>query len=200
MAGSEFTGADGAADWAWLRPYLPTGFCLTFARGVPPTAMLEAFEVDPATVVRLTRAEAVAEFGFDDPVVRVGRTGDWGFGFEELGAHIGQEDVLLTLAERTEAVAVWSVGSGASGFRYARDGRGVVAFEPLFPHRRRGAEPDRLVPLMREVGLAPDRPYQVDGRPDPVLAALALVTRASGVRLCGDVIDGPLLTGELPPA
>jgi hypothetical protein len=95
----------------------------------------------------------------------------------------------------TETVSYFRVGNALSWFRHTVDGATVTDFEPLRPYERSGSDPDRLVPLMRRVGLNPDGRIGIDlERINPTLAALGLMTEAWGLYIDRDTINGPLLT------
>ncbi len=190
--------AGSGSVWAWVRKY--EGFCLVFVRGVPETRLLTAVGVDPAAAEPMTSQEMHEEFDFYYPVVRVGRVGEWAFGFQDAWIDLGDTDLLCELSAGTEVVSVVHTAT-IDGFDYFADGVSVVGFEPLFPGSRRGSDPDRLLPLMREVGLDPDLSFEDrEARGvDPLLAVLDLVSRAWGIRLDADTVDGPLLTAEIVP-
>jgi hypothetical protein len=77
------------------------------------------------------------------------------------------------------------------------DGVVLVGFEPLFPKRRWGSEPDLVLPLMRAVGLDPDWSQPPYGQVD--LAALALAERLTGIHLDKAMLGGPLLAAVVTP-
>ncbi|MEV6300825.1 DUF6461 domain-containing protein [Actinoplanes sp. NPDC051861] len=177
-------------DWQWVRPSLSLGFCLTVARDRRVPEVADILEIDPDDRPVLPWPEAVEEFGFDEPVARIGVAGAWSFVWQEPGAEAGARDVLTRLAEDGgEALTVWRTANALSVFGQARDGELLVEFELLRPEERTGADPDLLVPLMRQVGL--DRA----GAPDPVPAALRMLTELTGVLLDRQTVDAPLLTG-----
>jgi hypothetical protein len=183
-------------DWAWVRPMLSLGFCLTVAHGLDPQTLADRLGVAPEREV-LRRDEAVDWFGVTEPVVRVGRVAGWAFAFQEYGAEAGRPDALRAAAVGTEAVTVWRTASALGWFGYARDGEIVVAFELDSPHRRTGSAPQELVDVLARVGLPTEQAWPARSPVSPVLPGLALLTAVSGVRLTGADLDGPLLTGEI---
>lgn len=186
------------SDWAWITRFSSLGFSLSFAEGRTARGMLAAFGVDESAAESMTAREAGEEFGFDYPVVRAGRVGDWGFAFEELGRAGSDPDALKTLSAGGRVISVFRTGNAVSRFTYLREGVVICAFDPSFPLDRDGAEPDLLREAMRSVGLDPDAAPVASGA-DPVIAALELLTLAFDLRLDGDIVDGPLATGEVEP-
>ncbi|GAB3159721.1 hypothetical protein GCM10027290_65000 [Micromonospora sonneratiae] len=183
-------------EWTWTRPHLPLGFCLTVARGLSPSALADRLGVTAEREI-LGWHEAVAEFGVDKPLARIGVVADWAFAIQEYGAEAGQPDALRAAAVGTDAVTVWQTAKALSWFGHARDSEILVAFELASPHQRTGAAPDELVGPMTAVGLHPDRPWPVDAPVSPVFPGLTLLTAITGVRLTRADLEGPLLTGEL---
>jgi hypothetical protein len=196
----------GDAGWRWVERFESLGFCLLFARGVSEEQLLAAYGCAPGSARVLTWAQLLEDEEFADnvavdgpPVVRVGRVCEWAFGFEDITPQGGRPEVARRLPPGTESVSILRVANAFSWLRHAVDGVAVTEFEPLSPHDRRGREPDRLVPLMRQVGLNPDGPLYLEGGFDPTTGALDLITVAWGMRLSGDTITGPLLTAYVRP-
>lgn len=186
------------SGWAWIRRYKDLGFCLTAVEGVSAPAMLAGFGIATDSLVLRTLVQADAEWGTDLPVVRAGEVGGWGFTFELFGPANSDGAPARRLSVGTRAVSVWYVAKGFGYFGYLEDGVMACQFEPLFPKRREGSDPDQFASLMRQVGLAPDGGPDL-ARVDPTTAALDMVTLAFGLRLSADQVKGPLLTGVVRP-
>jgi len=186
------------AGWSWIRRYESLGFCLTAVAGRTDREILDAFGVAEDSIERLTMAEADVRLGTELPVIRAGQVDGWGFAFENFGGEGSDGEAMTRLAAGTRAFAVWHLATALGRFSYVEDGVLVCAFEPLFPHRREGADPDRFTGPMARVGLPPDGTPDPQ-RVDPVVAALELATLAFGVRLPAELVEGPLLTGAVEP-
>ncbi|GAA2460010.1 DUF6461 domain-containing protein [Streptomyces macrosporus] len=86
-------------------------------------------------------------------------------------------------------------------FHHFAHGVRTVLLEPLFPERRDGADPDRFLTAMREVGLVaePDGVRRRSPGEIGLEGLLDLATAATGFRIDPEVFRGPLPTGELGP-
>ncbi len=78
----------------------------------------------------------------------------------------------------------------SNSFGYATAGRLLTGFDPTWPSRRWGVEPDRLLPSMTEVGMALDDAEYVEG----TVPALLLAERLTGVTVPPGVLDEPMLS------
>jgi Family of unknown function (DUF6461) len=154
-----------ASGWDWIaETALDLGGSFTFARGVPPDRVIEAFGMRPASA-RLVPLDLVAD-ALHDP--------DW------LGSHPDTEAILFTHTATIDA------------FHYYVDSVEVAAFEPLRGWERWGTEPDRFLPQMRQAGLCTDP--DAERIRDPLLALLDLLTLAFGIQVTREQAFGPLLT------
>lgn len=209
MPGPE--GDASASGWEWIgADDTRTVGYLLFARGVSAERIIEAFGVDPATARALpadglSRALSHPLWDQDHPWIRVGTVGDWGFAFTRSGFRMADrsDNMAKRLSSGTEvAVVAWT--EIVDTFQFWADGVMVTLFEPLLASHRSGSEPDRFLAEMREAGLDtdPDPGPEADDEDeddedddsDPVIAVLAMLTRALGIRLSADVVRGPLLT------
>ena len=189
---------DGGRGWEWVTPLLSLGFCVTVARGLDEIALADALRLDPEYRYVLSRSEAVEEFGFENPVTRVGRRGDWSFAVQECGAEIGDPSLLEELSSLGGAAAtVWTTATALSWFGFAEAGGIAVRFDLIAPHQRTGRRAADFAEALREVGFDPGRPWPVDSMESPIFPALALLSRLTGLTLTTADVDGPLLSGEL---
>lgn len=193
-------------DWIWVKRYAPLAFCMLFAHAVSTDELLAAYGCDPASARMLTWDEMVEDEDLGDiwedpgsaPIVRIGRTGDWAFGFEALGLEGARPELAKHLPVGTETVSLGVSGNAFSWFRHAVNGVAITEFEPLAPYQRRGTDPDRLAPQLRRVGLNPVGPIDLDAV-DPTVAALDLATTAWGLHISEAMITGPLLSAQTRP-
>ena len=131
----------------------------------------------------------------DHPWIRVGTSGEWTFVIDESSSGYGgyEQDAALELSASTDVV-LFTHNMGMDHFHYYVNDTEVTEFEPLLAWDRGGADPDRFVPQMRQVGLRVDPvPPGTDFR-DPLIALLEMLTLALGIRLPREVALGPLLT------
>lgn len=207
----------GEHDWGWVRDSLGLGATLIFARGVAPERVIEAFRMDPATarVVPESQIPEVLPYPvYSDgleatgPYLRIGQSGEWAFvidpTFLSLYSHLHGGPVEARLSAGTEVVTVTWTPKPTESVDYWVDGQWMTCFEPYMAYHRAGADPDRFVPQMRQVGLEtePPGPAAGSGEPDDepgayqdtLIAALGMLTLALGIRLSEEAASGPLLT------
>ena len=192
-----------ASGWDWIaETALDAGGSFTFARGVPPDRVIEAFGLRPASA-RLVPLDRVADalhdpdwLGSHPPEhywIRVGNSGGWGFALDESSGGFGwyEEDAAIGLSRDTEAI-LFTHTATIDTFHYYVDSVEVTAFEPLRGWERWGTEPDRFLPQMRQAGLRtdPDAARTRDSR----LALLDMLTLALGIQVTREQAFGPLLT------
>ncbi|MGS2641231.1 DUF6461 domain-containing protein [Streptosporangium sp. LJ11] len=193
------------ADVAWLADDHGLGdlWCLTFVRGLDEAEALRRVGAEESSIRPLTYEELVDEGLFPDTLL-AGRLGDWAVLIEESGWDA--LDAVKTLSAGSEAVSVLRHDYAADRFAYAVDGQVVTSFNPMIPAWRYGSDPDRLVSLMREAGFdpayAPGDGTDEDNeertvRHPRVDGALMLVARLTGVMLTQEVLNGPLLGGDV---
>ena len=184
-------------DWDWLEEsWLRLSCVLIFAREVTQDQMFEAFDLDPSSA-------RMEEWVFDPyrPRVRVGQVGVWTFAIDEpmesLNLGMRGKNVGQRLSAGTEVVMVSSTAKPTEDFEYWADGNWVTTFEPYRAFDRSGAEPDRFLREMRQVGMVTEANDAAEGPEDDLSAALDLVTLALGIRLPQEIAMGPLATATL---
>jgi hypothetical protein len=185
----------GGYDWLEDEG-LDGAFCLTFARGIDEAESLRRFGVDPATLCRLDNAAEAAERSFEQIIV-AGHLDGWVFVLEENGFEGSRAGVLRAVSAGTEVVSVCTNVHDSADFHHAVDGAVRTGFDPYRPARRWGTEPDALLPLMAEAGLAGSEDTGLaDGGID---GALRLADRMTGVHLTAGRLAEPVLSGRLVP-
>ncbi|WP_261570354.1 DUF6461 domain-containing protein [Frankia gtarii] len=192
-----------AADYHWLNQHdLRAGFCLTYVQGVDEHEKLRHFGANPDTLRPMTLSEAIEidfEHGGGECVVALTRRFDnWTVVIEPNGWAGTTLGVLLPLSTGTTAISVQANINGDRSFNLAENGELLTSFDPLFPERRGGSQPDVLVPLMNEVGI-----IRSNDREDQYIplteASLALADRISGTQVTAAALEGTLLGGILGP-
>ncbi|WP_189135467.1 DUF6461 domain-containing protein [Wenjunlia tyrosinilytica] len=180
------------SDLGWLPEVFDLGFCVTFARDVEPDELLVRMGGDPGAAVSLSAAEAeTRELEDEDagPIVRVGSYPGWAFAVEIWGAHGTRDEVVRAVSAKTEAVVLLRNANAVKRFVHAQDGVIVCSFDVDLPHLRTGSDPDRLLPHMERVGLAPEIGPDVDASQ----AMLSLAVSAFGVGLPRDEVQSGVL-------
>jgi hypothetical protein len=190
------------ADYAWFKDHwLRQAFCITLVRGMDEVEVLRRLGGERSQPRMLTVGEAgelSGSFHAGYPqIVMAATRGGWAVAVEDNGWEGSRPEVLRALSADTQAVSVYQNVNALGHFSYAVDGALLVQFEPLFPQRRWGSQPDLLLPQMRAVGLDPD--WQQPPYGDIDTAALALAERVTGVHLDPRVLDGPLSGVEIAP-
>jgi hypothetical protein len=183
-----------AADYAWFDEkygdsLCVSGFCLTFVRDLSPE---EAFRRLGVT------AEQVDDP--DEPFTDHQISAHPAFGgtvlLEENGYAGTMTEVTRRLSPGTAMAAVFLNVNAHQQFVYAADGHLITGFEPDGPDARWGADPDRLLGFMRDLGMPTDEADLDEDDDDPILTAFALAERATGVRVTADHLLRPALVGS----
>jgi Family of unknown function (DUF6461) len=180
-------------------------FCLTFVRDLDETEVLRRMGGLPDTVAVRTIEEIGTLVDYDNgypDVAMVLRLAEWTVVFEPSGFHGSS---LFTAASRgTEAVCVLRHDYAESMFGYAVDGELITAFDPLSPAYRDGADPDRLLERMLEVGftIPEDDDDYYDDEPEfggLIGRCLLLARQLTGVLPTVEMLTGPLTSAYLEP-
>ncbi|MFE9748972.1 DUF6461 domain-containing protein [Saccharothrix saharensis] len=204
VVASRGTGGVGAIeDLAWAdgspgdERQLGEIFCLTFTKGVDEAEALRRMGALPDTVATRTVEDIGELHDFDHGYPTVASAlslGAWTVVFEPNGfegAHLVE-----ALSRGTEAVSVLRHDYASHSFGYAVDGRLITGFDPTFPSYRHGADPDRLLPRMLEVGFTEDDEGQFD---DTIARCLLVVEHVTGVLPAFDALTGPLTSAQIEP-
>lgn len=165
-------------------------FCFTLVEGLAASEVLVRFGATPAP-------EGDGLLG-EEPLVGVTRAWGWAVALE-LESRLGADPaVLCTLSLGTRAVSVHRVLDSHVHLSLAEDGVLVTSLTTIPPRTRQGADPDRLLPVLREVGLAehPGGRTTVEG--GEIGRVLEAVRRAFGVSFSARLWEGPFTIGELP--
>jgi Family of unknown function (DUF6461) len=144
--------------------------CLTLVRSADPYLVARGFGGDPAGARPVTLAEAAEAFP-DSSWLAVRVVGLWVLAVEVNGWQGTRPEVLERLSAGTRAVSVYWNVNGQTRFSLAAAGHVLTTFDPQFPDRRDGADPDGLEAV--RAGLPWD-----DALPRPL--ALALAARVTG--------------------
>ncbi|QFU91047.1 DUF6461 domain-containing protein [Amycolatopsis sp. YIM 10] len=187
-----------ADNFPGREPCLGEIFCLTFIRGVDEREALRRMGGLPGSFATRTPSEMEAQKNFDNGYPEVASAlplGDWTVVFEPGGFH--GTGLTPVLSRGTEAVSVLRHDYASPGFAYSVDGELVTGFDPTFPAYRTGADPDRLLTRMREVGFAMGE--DDDNFDRDTARGLVLVERLTGVLPTLDALTGPLVSAHFEP-
>jgi hypothetical protein len=195
--------ADEGLLWLDERFAESLNFCLMFVRGTSERAVLTAVGADPDEAVLMTRhqaeqADASFVHGYG-PFVRVGRSGDWLFAWEEASWEGGRPEVLRRASAGGEAVTVLNTVASFAGFGYAADGEVVAKLVTIVPYAREGSAPDRFLPLIREAGLVFPPEPGAPRRPADLRAVLMIAEQAFGLSITAEDLDRPLAGARILP-
>lgn len=185
-------------SWAWIHGICPEEVgCLIFVRGATPEQMIAAFGLDPGTARLLPRDDLEGAFRYPVlssdgqivcPIIAAGRDGDWAFAIDQV---LMANDLSLDLPAGTEGVMIQWTQTIDMVHYWPGNGNGA-SFEP-------GMDDAEL--FLAQAGLDVDLADQVDieDAEYPYLAALEMLSRATGLQLSEEVGTGPLLYCQRPP-
>ncbi|GAA3290856.1 hypothetical protein Dvina_29450 [Dactylosporangium vinaceum] len=176
-------------------------FCLTFVRGVDAREALLRFGAYPDTFAELDleameeRRESYAE-GYPAMAGAISH-GEWAVVLEPSGFE-GTGSLLEAVSAGTEAVAALRHDYASPRFAYAVDGTEIAGFDPEWPQRTWGADPDRLLDRRRAAGLEPAGPD--DPSPDEAVArAVLLAAGIAGGLPAQQRMTAPMLAAQIEP-
>ncbi|WP_053716525.1 DUF6461 domain-containing protein [Saccharothrix sp. NRRL B-16348] len=192
-------------DVAWADAYPGAGptlgeiFCLTFVKDVDETEALRRMGGLPDTVATRALPDIGDLHDYDHGYPTVASAlslGTWTVVFEPNGFE--GVHLVAAVSRGTEAVSVLRHDYASPAFGYAVDGELVTYFDPTFPNPRHGADPDRLLPRMLDVGFGADE--DDDGHFDDTIArCLLVVEHITGVLPAFDALTGPLTSAHIEP-
>ncbi len=189
-------------EWpAQISDRLGEILCLTFVRNLDEAGALRRMGALGDTVGQRTLGDLVEEAeGFDHgypTVAAAARLNGWTVVIEPGGFEGSDTALLSAVSEGTEAVSVLRHAYASNRFGYAAAGRLVTGFDPSWPGRRWGIEPDRLLFVMNEVGMTPDDADA--GYVEATLPALRLAGWITGVAVLPRVLEEVLLSAWIEP-
>lgn len=212
MAVDDLAWADGGG-----RDSLGEIFCLTFIRDVDAAEALRRMGGLPGTFATRTWSDVGDLDNFDDGYPEMAMAlplGGWTVAFESYGFN----GISLTsaLSHGTKALSVLRHDYASPAFAYAVDGVLITGFDPTcpYPHLRHGADPDRLLSHMLEVGFAmgddEDDVFDEDGdfyeddvfdnnHDRPHGRCLRLIEQFTGHLPTFEALNGPLMSAQIEP-
>ncbi|MFD1150447.1 DUF6461 domain-containing protein [Saccharothrix hoggarensis] len=185
-----------ADAWPGDGPELGEIYCLTFIKGVDEAEALRRMGGLPGTVATRAREDVADLHNYDDGYPEVALAlplGTWTVVFEPNGFQ--GSHLVEVLSRGTEAVSVLRHDYASPSFEYAVDGVLITGFDPTFPTYRHGADPDRLLSRMRDVGFPEDE--EDEAVDDPIARCLEVVGDLTGVLPAFDDLAGPLTSAHI---
>ncbi|EHR51849.1 hypothetical protein SacmaDRAFT_3635 [Saccharomonospora marina XMU15] len=198
---------DPLAQLTWLDGDNPLDdiFCVSFFHQLAPREVLRRFGAPSPEGERMTFDDLIevvsrhveqTQGASGSGYVGVVRCGEWSVAIEPYGWEGTLPEVITGLSLSSEVVAINRHDYAEDHFVHAVDGTVITGLLPDVPSQRYGSEPERLVPLLREVGLDP---LEEDGeRPEfPIASAFAVAARMTGVLFTPQLLNQPLLVGDI---
>lgn len=197
-----------AFDYTWFRKRfagLAKMYCLTIVHGLTPAELLRRFEVRAET--RVTGVGQLLESAFDTwerhiggrCVLGVTATQDWALAIEPNGVLGVTETTATALSRGTTLVSHYRNVNAPDSFYWIEDGDIRLHFEPSFPARRDGSDPDGLLRVMRKVGFDP-RGSDERRHEQRTEAVFALAEYITGLRLTAELLDSATYVCGTAPA
>jgi hypothetical protein len=183
-----------AADYTWFSGTgLTYGYCFTLVKDLSRTdalAQLATQDLRSITGLRDFRSAAHDNFPWrthNPYFIGAVDLGEWTLLVEDngfMGVHI---PTVRPLSVGTQVISHYRGVDAEDRFLWLEDGELRLDFEPLFPFRRSGSEPDGLVEVMQQVGFDlnddEDRDFELHTE-----ATLALAEHLTGVRLTAELL------------
>lgn len=205
--GEDVRMAAAGIEWMADPEVTTTGFCVTFAKDLTPTALLRRFgcagELLGERTARETAGLMVAEdrtpLGEADAVIRAGLSGAWAFAVEGHSGWGLDPATVRAVSAGTESVTFFVGVTGRNMFVFAEDGTRTAFFEVGEPELV-DALPERVRPALLASGLMLRGGAAAEFHDAPDYPELRLTLRmahlAWGLDLSREAFDGPLLTGR----
>lgn len=168
--------------------YARSSFCFTLADGLNEAEVVSRFGAVPVP----DEDEPLGE----EPLIGVKRAGRWTVVLEPDSWRAAESDVLCRVSRGTIALSVHHALDSHVKFSLAEDGILLTSLVTIPPMTRKGAEPDRLLPVLRDLGLAGEPGMSPVG--SSLQAVLEVVRRAFDVSFSADLWEGPFVVGEFP--
>lgn len=180
------------------EPFLGEIFSLAFVRDVEPLDAMRRVGGLTDTLAERTPDQIAELHNFDDgypEVVSALALGEWTVLVQPTGFWLGM--LAAALSRGTEAVSLVRHDYATSSFDHAVDGTLVGGFNVDYPPTHYGADPSRLLDLMRKAGFDPD---DEEGDSEAgVSGALRLAELITGVSPTFDQLVAPLPSMHFDP-
>lgn len=173
----------------WIDQHLALTITLARTTDSSDDVILDAFDADTGSIVVASFDEADDDPGA--PRVRIGRHGDWYYAVEHFSIVGASDETLRRLAAGPEGEAYsLACNTALNSFQSAHHGRVTTRLDLSLPTFRYGAEPDRYLNEITEVGL-------LAGTPNTSASGAELLTQVTGMQVHPETIERPLLSAIL---
>ncbi|MEZ0071451.1 DUF6461 domain-containing protein [Planotetraspora sp. GP83] len=196
---------DPYEEFNWLSDLGPFYHvsCVSFVRSLSPVEALTRLgaEIDALEEATFEELQERTMKSIDSDNMRTSYVGaletdGWTVLIQLWGGSIAvNRHLLIRLSQATEVVSIDRNIHATNYFIYAADGELITWFDLLGPDARGGSDPDRLVDMMREVGLDPDLDLDLDDRDlgSEFPGSFALARKITGFPFSKDMLDMRLL-------
>ncbi|GGP09323.1 Lsr2 family protein [Nonomuraea glycinis] len=184
-------------DYGWEEgSRLGDIYTIVFVRGLDEHEVLRRMGATNEDIRLITDEDYSQPEG--PAIITVRRIEGWTIAIEDCGWRGLQQEVWGALSHNGgEVVAVHRHDYAQHQITYAVDGRLITVINPGFPMDRHGVDPDRLDRHLRELGIDPAAGDSID---NPILAALALAGRITGILVSPQHLRRPILGAAIPGA
>ncbi|MFD0886779.1 DUF6461 domain-containing protein [Streptosporangium algeriense] len=172
------------------------GFSATWVQGMDVATLTAKFSLDPSTRTPCRLGE-ILDRNIDDGSVWVAEVGDW---LCVVPGTYDDRSLPPLSADNGQAVGLTMDINHTERFAYARDGRMVVSFDPLWPDERTGDDPHALDHLMEGLRFrfndphdpaTPGNPEDLVEEDESISSTLTLIGRLTGTDIAADWFDAP---------
>lgn len=165
--------------------------------------MLEGLGVDPSvSVARYRIDEATEHLGWSSSAIRLYEhpSADWVYLFDASPQEgvVSRESVLVRLSSGCEVVAAWTLVHSTTRLAHVRDGQVVARCDAWSYEPASGIAPQRLNPVLEQVGFFPGERDEEEERPSSAALALEALEQSFGLAVDAEAVRGPLPTVVVP--
>jgi hypothetical protein len=190
-------------EFSWLSEFGPfyDVSCVSFVRSLSPVEALtrlgaETCGIEEATFEELQERtmKCIDSDNMRTSYVGALETDGWTVLIQFWAGSIAVDHhLLIRLSQATEVVSINRNIHATDYFIYAADGELITWFDLLGPDARAGSDPDRLVDMMREVGLDPDLDWEGPGLNATFPRSFSLARKITGFPFSKGILDMRLL-------
>lgn len=171
-------------------------FSVLWVRGTDITTLAEKFSLDPGSRTPCSLSE-VLDHNIDDGSVWVAEVGEW---FCVVPGLYDDRSLRSFSTDGGQAVSLILNINHTERFTYARDGRVVVSFDPLWPDERSGEDPHALDHLMKGLRFqlndpgdpaTPGNPEDLVEEDESISSTLTLIGRLTETDIATDWFEAP---------
>ncbi|MEV4094330.1 DUF6461 domain-containing protein [Streptosporangium saharense] len=172
------------------------GFSALWVRGMDIATLAEKFSLDPESRAPCYLSE-VLDHNIDDGSVWIAEVGEW---FCVVPGLYDDRPLWSFSTDGGQAICLTLNINLTERFTYARDGRVVVSFDPLWPDERSGEDPHALDHLMEGLRFqlndpddpaTPGNPEDLVEHDESISSTLTLIGRLTETDIATDWFEAP---------